>query len=179
MVLIHMMPETQTFTNGQVPPWNSDEKMLRDGTDERRKSISLSFCSLTGCILPWMVHVTALCSLGSISLGCEQTGIINSQNYDLIDAGKDWRREEKGTAEIEMVGWHHQLNRHEFGQALGVGEGQGSLACCSPWGRRESDRTEWLKNNGVTCPLTSPGNLTCFASLYVEDWRANPLPFGC
>ena len=68
-----------------------------------------------------------------------------------------------------MVGWHHQLNRHEFEQALGVGEGQGSLACCSPWGHRESDRTEWLKNNGVTCPVTSPGNLTSFASLYVED----------
>ena len=40
--------------------------------------------------------------------------------------------------------WHHYLNRHEFEQALGVGEGQGSLACCSPWGRKESDMTEQL-----------------------------------
>ena len=49
------------------------------------------------------------------------------------DTGKDWRQEEKGTTEDEMVGWHHQLNGHEFGQALGVGEGQGSQACCSLW----------------------------------------------
>ena len=59
------------------------------------------------------------------------------------DAGKDWRQEEKGMTEDEMVGWHHQLNGHE--QALGVGDGQGGLGCCGPWGRKESDTTEWLK----------------------------------
>ena len=52
------------------------------------------------------------------------------------DAGKDGRQEEKRTTEDEMVGWHHQLNGHEFEQARGVGEGQGSLACCSPQGHR-------------------------------------------
>ena len=50
-------------------------------------------------------------------------------------AGKDWRQEEKGTTEYEMVGWHHQFNGHELEQALGVGDRQGSLACCSPWRR--------------------------------------------
>ena len=60
------------------------------------------------------------------------------------DAGKDWRQEEKGTTEGEMVGWHHRLNAHEFEQALGVGDGQGSLACCSSWGRKGSDMTEQL-----------------------------------
>ena len=50
--------------------------------------------------------------------------------------------EEKGMIEDEMVGWHHQLNGHEFQQALGVGDGQGSLACCSLWGHKESDMTE-------------------------------------
>ena len=60
------------------------------------------------------------------------------------DAGKDWRREVKGTTEDEMVGWHHRLNGHEFEEALGVGDGQGGLACCSPWGRKESDMTERL-----------------------------------
>ena len=50
------------------------------------------------------------------------------------DAGKDWRQEEKRTIEDEMVGWHHQLNGHEFEQTLGDSEGQGSLACCSWWG---------------------------------------------
>ena len=49
--------------------------------------------------------------------------------------------------EDEMVGWHHLLNRPEFEQALGVGDGQGSLACCSPWGGKESDMTERLKNS--------------------------------
>ena len=63
------------------------------------------------------------------------------------DAGKDWRQEEKGTTEDEMVGWHHWLDRHEFEQALGDGEGQGGLACCSPWGHKESDMTEWLNIN--------------------------------
>ena len=56
-------------------------------------------------------------------------------------------QEEKGTTEGEMVGWHHQLNGHEFEQAPGDGEGQGSLVCCSPWGRKESDTTEWLNSN--------------------------------
>ena len=62
------------------------------------------------------------------------------------DIGKDWRREEKGMSEDEMVGWHHQLG-HKFEQALAVGDGQGSLACCSPRGRKESDTTEQLKWN--------------------------------
>ena len=55
------------------------------------------------------------------------------------DAGKDWRREEKGTTEDEMAGWHHQLDGHEFEQAPGDGDGQGSLVGCSPWSRKESD----------------------------------------
>ena len=60
------------------------------------------------------------------------------------DAGKDWRQEEKQLIEDEMTGWHHQLNGHEFEQAPGVGDGQGSLACCSPWVCKVLDMTEWL-----------------------------------
>ena len=60
------------------------------------------------------------------------------------DAGKDWRQEEKGMTEDEMVGWHHWLNGHEFEQAPGVGDGQGGLVCCSPWGRKKSDMNERL-----------------------------------
>ena len=60
------------------------------------------------------------------------------------DAGKDWRREEKGMMEDEMVGWHHWFNGHEFEQAPGVGDEQGSLACCSSWGCKQSDKNEWL-----------------------------------
>ena len=60
------------------------------------------------------------------------------------DAGKDWRLGEKGTTEGEMIGWHCLLNGHEFEQVLGVGDGQGSLACCSPCSHKESDTTEQL-----------------------------------
>ena len=60
------------------------------------------------------------------------------------DAEKDWRQEEKRLTEDEMGGWHHQLDEHEFEQALGVGDGQGSLLCYSPRGLKESDTTEQL-----------------------------------
>ena len=56
--------------------------------------------------------------------------------------GKINGRKRKGITENEMVGWHHRLDGHEFEQAPGIGEGQGGLACCSPWGRKESDVTE-------------------------------------
>ena len=61
------------------------------------------------------------------------------------DAGKDWRQEEKGMTEDEMVGWHHRIDGHEFERAPGVGDGQGSLVCCSPWCHKESGTIEWLK----------------------------------
>ena len=64
--------------------------------------------------------------------------------WKVPDAEKDWRWEEKGTTGDEMVGWHHRLNGHEFEQAPGAGDGQGGLACCSPWGCKESDVTERL-----------------------------------
>ena len=63
------------------------------------------------------------------------------------DARKDWGQEEKGATEDKMVGWHHQLNGHEFEQTLGVDEGQGSLAHSSSWGRKKLDMTQWLNNN--------------------------------
>ena len=58
-----------------------------------------------------------------------------------LDAGKDWREEETGETEDETIGWHHQLNRHEFKQTPGDTEEQGRLACCSPWGHKELDTT--------------------------------------
>ena len=60
------------------------------------------------------------------------------------DAGKDWRREEKGTTEEEMVCWHHWLHGHEFEKVPRVCDGQGSLLCCRSWGCKQSDSTEWL-----------------------------------
>ena len=60
------------------------------------------------------------------------------------DAGKDWRQEENGITEGEMAGWHHLLNGYKSEQVPGVCDGQGSLACCSPWGHKESDTTEQM-----------------------------------
>ena len=69
------------------------------------------------------------------------------------DAGKNWGQDEKGMTEDETVGWHHWLKGPEFEQALWLGDGQRSLACCSPWVHRESNMTEWLnwrsKNNKI------------------------------
>ena len=85
----------------------------------------------------------------------------NAKNWLLWkdpDAGKDWRWEEKMTTEDEMVGWHHWLNGHEFEWTLGVGDGQGGLACCSSWGHKESDTTERLNwTDGII--LTKRGSL--------------------
>ena len=61
-----------------------------------------------------------------------------------FDAGRDWGQEEKGTTEDEMAGWHHCLDGRESEWTLGVGDGQGGLACCDSWGCKESDTTEWL-----------------------------------
>ena len=76
------------------------------------------------------------------------------------DAGRDWGQEEKGMTEDEMAGWHHQLDGRVFEWTPGVGDGQGGLACCSSWGRKESDMTEWLNltelkvSSGIAkCPL--------------------------
>ena len=78
------------------------------------------------------------------------------------DAGKDWRQEEKGGTEDEMVGWHHWLNGHEFEQTLGDGEGQGSLACLSSWGCKGLDMTDWTKNINI---MTA-----CEGSLGMHPW---------
>ena len=74
------------------------------------------------------------------------------------DIGKDWRQEEKGMSKHVMVGWHHRFHGHEFEQTSGVGDGQGSLACCSPWGRKVSDTTErlnWTEEFTPFAPLCS------------------------
>ena len=64
------------------------------------------------------------------------------------DAGRDWGQEKKGMTEEEMVGWHHQLNGHEFEQTPGVGDGQGGLACCSLWiAKSQTQLSDWTKLN--------------------------------
>ena len=82
------------------------------------------------------------------------------------DAGKDCWQKEKKVTEDETVGWHYQCKEHELGQTPGDGEGQGSLACCSPWGREESDMTWQLNNHNNNKELAVfLSNHTCFISI--------------
>ena len=78
-----------------------------------------------------------MCLLLEQTATCEEL-----THWKRSDAGRDWGQEEKGMTEDEMAGWHHQLNGREFECLPGVGDGQGGLACCHSWGRRESDTTE-------------------------------------
>ena len=78
------------------------------------------------------------------------------------DAGNDWRQEEKLTTEDEMVGRHHRLDGHEFEQVPGVGDGQRSLLCCSPWGSKEPDKTErlnWTEKVALDMVTSSLGSI--------------------
>ena len=92
-----------------------------------------------------------------------------TDSLEKTDAGEDWKQEEKGMTEDEMVGWHHWLNGHEFDQAPGIGDGQGSLAYCSPWGHKELDTTEqlnWLYQIGKDLFLSSSMSYGRKTSLY-------------
>ena len=84
---------------------------------------------------------------------------------------------EKGTTEDEMVGWHHPLNGHEFEEAPGVGDGQEGLACCSPWGCKESDTTERLNSTeragGHTTLRTNKSTLYILKWLTVFEFHLN------
>ena len=80
-----------------------------------------------------------------------------------LDPGKDWRQVEKWMTEDEMVGWYQWLNGREFEQTLGDGEGQGNLACCSPWCRKESDVTEQLNNQTIYLIIFISMNIHLFS----------------
>ena len=112
----------------------------------------MSMCRVLSCVVGRGCLLWPACSLGKTVSLCHTLFCTPRPNLLLLqvsfgflpDVGKDWRQEEKGTAEGEMVGQHHWLYWQEFEQALGDDEGQASLVCCSPWGRKKSDTTEWL-----------------------------------
>ena len=116
--------------------------------------------------VPWTSRRSNQSVLKEISPGCSLEGLMlklkpqyfghlirrtDSLEKTLMMGKIEGRR--KGDDKDEMVGWHHRLHGHELEQAPGVG----SLACCSPWGHKESDRTEWLKNNGINQARPEPG----------------------
>ena len=86
------------------------------------------------------------------------------------DAGRDWGKEEKGMTEVEMARWHRRLDGHEFEWTLEVGDGQGGLACCDSWGRKELDMTEWL--NWTELIHTSPSPTPLPRSTLLDHHRA-------
>ena len=105
-------------------------------------------------IVPWTTGRSSQSILWEISPGCSLEGLMLKQKLQYF-GHLMWRADsyektlmlgkiEKGATEDEMVGWHHLLNGHEFEWTPGVGNGQGGLAWCSPWGREELDTTEWL-----------------------------------
>ena len=109
-------------------------RLLRVPWTARRSSQSILKASVLG------VHWKDWCwswSSNTLATWCEELTCLKRP-----DAQKDWRWEEKGTTEDEMVGWHHWLDGHGFEQAPGVGDGWGGLACCSPWGHKQPD-THW------------------------------------
>ena len=87
------------------------------------------------------------------------------------DAGKDWGQEEKGATEDEMVGWHHQFSGHELEQIPGDNEGQGSLACCSLWSRKESDTTERQNDKFTLYFIISNWENVCFIVIFFFYWN--------
>ena len=105
--------------------------------------------------VPWTARRSNQSILKEISPGCSLEGLMLKLKLQYFGhlmwradslkrpwCWKDWGQEEKGTTEDEMVGWHHRLNEHGFGWTPGVGDRQGGLMCCSPWGRKELDTTE-------------------------------------
>ena len=126
-------------------------------TDRQRNDVFELWCWRRLLRVPWTAKRSNQSILKEISPEYSLEGMILKRwpirwppdaNNWLIrkdpDAEKDWRQEEKRTKEGEMVGWHHWLEGHQFEQAPGVGDGQQSLACCNPWGHKESYTTEWL-----------------------------------
>ena len=131
---------------------HSDWRPMTPSWGQPRLHTELSYCCLLANEVRWNIcHFSFRLFIGRTDAEAEtpilwpldvKTWLFGKHS----DAGKDWRQEEKGTTEDKMVGWHHWLNGHGFEQTQGDSEGQGGLACCSPWGHKESDTTDRLNN---------------------------------
>ena len=118
--------------------------------------------------VPWTARRSNQSILKEISPGISLEGMMlklklqyfghlmrRADTLEKTDAGRDWGQEEKGTTEDEMAGWHHWLDGREFEWTPGVGDGQGGLACCHSWGRKESDTIERLHWTELNTPCSS------------------------
>ena len=164
MVFPAVMYGCESWTIKKAECWRTDvfelwcwRRLLRVPWTERRSNQSI------------LKEVSPEYSLEGLILKLQYFGYLMQKKW-LIgkdpDAGKDWRQEEKGMTEDEMVRWHHRLDGHEFEQALGVGEGQGSLTCCSPWG---SQSHKWLSDWTELNPSLLPWVLLGYFFLSLWD----------
>ena len=112
--------------------------------------------------LAWTINTRFICFLFQIFPPDVKNWLLGKDP----DAGKEWKKEEKGMTEDEMIGWHHRLDGHEFEQAPGVGDGQGSLTCCSPWG---SQSHKWLSDWTELNPSLLPWVLLGYFFLSLWD----------
>ena len=130
----------ESWTIKKAEPWKTDTFEL--------------WCCRRLLRVPWTARRSNQSILKEISPGCSLEGMMlklkvqyfghlmwRVHSLEKTDAGRDWGQEEKGTTEDEMAGWHHRLDAHESEWTPGVGDGQGGLACCNSWGRKESGKT--------------------------------------
>ena len=141
--------------------------------------------------VPWTVKTSNQSILKEISPECSLEGLMPKLKLPILwspvaknwllgkdpDAGKDWRQEEKGTTEDEMVGWHHWLDGHEFEQVLGAGDGQESLVCCSPWGHRVG--YDWATELNWTWLYIPLSPLWCLWMIFKTPFHSNCILFIC
>ena len=130
--------------------------------------------------VPWTARRSNQ-SILKISPGCSLKGLmlkLNLQYFGHLIWSVDSWKEEKGTTEDEMAGWHHQLDGHGFGWTPGVGDGQGSLACCGSWSRKESDTTERLNWTELTLFLSQDQiqDTTPYSGTFLFQGRKNKGP---
>ena len=144
--------------------------------------------------VPWTARRSNQSILQEISSGCSLEGMMlklklqyfghlmqRVDSLEKTDAGRDWGQEEKGTTEEEMAGWHHRLDAHESEWTLGVGDGQGGLACCNSRDRKESDTTERLNWTEPIHNFVSykPHMLLYYSHFWTYFFRRENLNFVC
>ena len=134
------------------------ESWIMKEVEHRRIDVFELWCWRRLLRVPWTTRRSNQSILKEISPRCSSEGLMLKLKLPIFwppdvkswligedpDVGKDWRQE-KGTTEDEVVGWHHRLNGHGFGWTPGVGDGQGGLACSGSWGHKESDMTDWTE----------------------------------
>ena len=152
------------FSSSHVWMWELDHK---EGWAWRTDAFEL-WCWRRLLRVPWTAKRSNQSILKEINFEYSLEGLMLKWNSKTLapdvkswvirkdpNAGKDWRQEKKEATEDEMVGWHHQLDGHEFEPTPRVGDGPGGLACCGPWGPKELHTTEWLNNNTASSSLLS------------------------